>query len=48
VVACPTPVRAAENCLEPRDREGGMREKLVWIIVEKLARVNLTSAGGFM
>lgn len=32
VVACPTPVRAAENWLEPRDREAGKRENQIWII----------------
>lgn len=35
VVACPTPVRAADDWLEPRDREDGKRENQNWIIALK-------------
>lgn len=32
MVACPTPVRAAEDWLEPRDTEEGEKENQTWII----------------
>lgn len=48
VVACPTPVRAAEDWLEPRDREGGNKENQTWIIALKRARANSTSARVFI
>lgn len=35
VVACPTPVRAADDWLKPRDREGGNKENQNWIIALK-------------
>lgn len=31
MVACPTPVRAAEDWLEPRDTEEGEKENQTWI-----------------
>lgn len=48
MAACPTPVRAAENWLEPRDREGGKRENQIWIIAQKLAHAKLTSSCEFI
>lgn len=38
--ACPTPVRAAEDCLEPRDRQGGNWKNQTWMIARKLAQAH--------